>query len=255
MQDLIQIFISPAKKMQELDDSLAPTALPRFNTEALALAAALAEHELPELQKLYKCNESIAAQNFERLQHFKVDNLAVLPPALMAYQGIQYQYMSDKVLTTDDYAYLQEHLFILSGLYGLLRPLDGVRPYRLEMQAKFSFAGCKDLYAFWKEKVKAALTELQDKSGRELVFLDLASSEYSKVLPVDFKTVKVRFCVENKGKLAERGTLCKMARGAMVQYLARVKAESLDVLPYFAELDFKFAPEHSDDTLYTFVQQ
>lgn len=255
MQPLIQIFIAPAKKMQALDDSPAPAALPRFNEEAKALARALSKLSLTELMQLYKCSASIAAQNFERLQHFKADNLALLTPALFAYQGIQYQYMSARVLTSTDYAYLQQHLFILSGLYGLLRPMDGVSPYRLEMQAKFAFEGAQDLYAFWQDKVRTALCQLQQETGRELVLLDLASAEYSRVLPSDFTTIKVRFCVESKGKLVERGTLCKMARGAMVQYLARSQAESLEVLPHFAGLDFKYSPEHSSAELYTFIQQ
>ena len=94
-----------------------------------------------EAKALWKCNDKIAEQNFERFRY--MDLRKNLTPALIAYEGIQYQYMAPAVLEAEAVAYLQAHLRILSGFYGMLKPLDGVVPYRLEMQAKASVKGCK----------------------------------------------------------------------------------------------------------------
>ena len=95
-----------------------------------------------------------------------------LTPALFAYEGIQYQHMAPTVFTDAEYAYVQEHLRILSGFYGMLRPFDGIVPYRLEMQAKPEF--CGTLYRFWGQRLGTALSEQND------LVIDLASEEYSR---------------------------------------------------------------------------
>ena len=112
---------------------------------------------LPGGQKLWQCNDKIAELNFQRFS--RMDLTRNLTPALLSYEGIQYQYMAPQVFTEQEWAYAQEHLRILSGFYGVLRPLDGVVPYRLEMQAKTGRAqvpGCTlpgmppaSLYDFW----------------------------------------------------------------------------------------------------------
>ena len=143
----MRIIISPAKKMVEDTDSLPPQGLPRFLDRTERLLAALRAISPRELQKLWRCNDAIAAQNVERLAH--MDLRRRLTPAVLAYEGIQYQYMAPNVFETEQFAYIQEHLRILSGFYGVLRPFDGVTSYRLEMQARLSVDGYRDLYEFW----------------------------------------------------------------------------------------------------------
>lgn len=143
----MRILISPAKKMRVDTDSLAPAGLPAFLPETQRLLAALRAMTAPQLQALWKCNDSIAALNLERLTG--MDLHRQLTPAILSYEGIQYRYMAPGVLDRGALAYLQAHLRILSGFYGLLRPFDGVTPYRLEMAAPLSVDGRKDLYAFW----------------------------------------------------------------------------------------------------------
>ena len=143
----MQIIISPAKKMRTDTDSFIWKDLPVFLSRTEVIFTELKKLSYEELKALWKCNDKIAAQNVERLQ--TLDLHKALTPAVMAYEGIQYQYMAPGVFSQEELAYVQDHLRILSGFYGLLRPFDGVIPYRLEMQAKLSVDGFKDLYAYW----------------------------------------------------------------------------------------------------------
>ena len=147
----MRIIISPAKKMRVDTDSLPIQALPDFLPETERLLAVLRAMTPKELQALWKCNDSIAALNVERLA--AMDLRRCLTPAVLSYEGIQYQYMAPGVFETEQYDFIQEHLRIVSGFYGLLRPFDGVTPYRLEMQAKLAVDGSQDLYAFWGDKL------------------------------------------------------------------------------------------------------
>ena len=246
----MRIIISPAKKMKVDVDSFAPEGLPGFLPEAERLKAALQGMTPEALQALWLCNDAIARQNVERLE--AMDLRRRLTPAILSYQGIQYQYMAPGVFTEEQLQYIRERLRILSGFYGLLRPFDGVTPYRLEMQARFSVDGCRDLYAFWGGKLAERLAEETD------WVLNLASLEYSRaVTPGLPPSVPVITCVfgERKGeKVVEKGTLCKMARGQMVRWLAENRIEEPEAVRNFAELGYRFSPEHSGETTYTFIK-
>lgn len=125
--------------------------LPQFLGEAETLLYRLRQLDPAALQALWKCNDALARENIQRLQRMELYH--DLTPAILAYDGIQYRYLAPNVLEEGALAYLQAHLRILSGFYGLLRPLDGVTPYRLEMQAKLAVGEARDLYAFWGEKL------------------------------------------------------------------------------------------------------
>lgn len=153
----MHIIIAPAKKMVTDTDSFAVDSLPQFLEQTERLKAVLQVMSPKELQGLWKCNDAIAKQNVERLAH--MDLRRSLTPAIIAYEGIQYRYMAPGVMETAHLDYLREHLRILSGFYGLLRPFDGVTPYRLEMQARLAVDGCRDLYAFWGDKLARQLEE------------------------------------------------------------------------------------------------
>ena len=176
-----------------------------------------------------------------------------LTPALLAYEGIQYRYMAPGVFTREELNYVQTHVRILSGLYGLLRPFDGVIPYRLEMQAKLKVAQAKDLYDYWGG---ALARQLYDESG---CVINLASKEYSLCISRHQKPgTELITCVfgeEEDGRVVEKGTLCKMARGEMVRYLAQVQGEAPEALKGFSGLGYEFAPERSDDSNYVFLRR
>ena len=130
----MKIILSPAKKMNVVSDLLAPQGMPAFLDQTEEILAWLRTKSYGELKKLWGCNDKIAEQNMDRLRH--MDLHRNLTPAILSYEGIAYQYMAPSVFEDRQLEYVQEHLRILSAFYGVLKPADGVTPYRLEMQAK-----------------------------------------------------------------------------------------------------------------------
>lgn len=246
----MRIIISPAKKMNVDVDSFPTEGLPHFLDEAEQLKAALQGMPPKELQVLWKCNDAITKLNVERLR--AMDLYHRLTPAILAYEGIQYQYMAPGVFETGQLAYIQEHLYILSGFYGLLRPFDGVTPYRLEMQAKLLVNGKKGLYEFWGDKLARQLASETD------FVLNLASKEYSKAvephLPPSVRFLTCTFGELKGGKVVEKGTLCKMARGQMVRWLAENNITDPGDIRAFADLGYKFSPAHSTEHNDVFIK-
>lgn len=172
-----------------------------------------------------------------------------LTPAILSYEGIQYRYMAPGVMTAGQLEYLREHLRILSGFYGLLRPFDGVTPYRLEMQAKLSVDGAKDLYAFWGDSIAKQM------EGDWV--LNLASKEYSKAVTPYLPANSVLTCVFGEwlnGKVIEKGTMCKVARGQMVRWLAENNIESPEGIREFADLYYRFDTELSTENTFVFIK-
>lgn len=247
----MRIIISPAKKMRIDTDSFAPDGLPLFLDSAEILMQTLQSLSAGELQALWKCNDKIAAQNVERLRGMELRRS--LTPAVLAYEGIQYRYLAPGVLETGQLEYIREHLRILSGFYGLLRPFDGVVPYRLEMQAPLSVNGGVGLYRFWGGRLAQKLAE---ETG---CILNLASKEYSKAvepyLPPEVRFLTCIFGERKDGKIIEKGTLCKMARGQMVRWMAERQITSPEGISGFAELGYRFSPEDSNKKQYVFLKQ
>ena len=247
----MRIIIAPAKKMNTDLDSLPPEALPQFLKQTERLMSALQAMSSKELQTLWKSNDAIAGLNVERLRDMDLRHR--LTPAVLAYEVIQYRYMAPSVFEIDQFAYIQEHLRILSGFYGLLRPFDGVTPYRLEMQARLSVDGHKDLYDFWG-------TKLADQFASETDFvLNLASKEYSRAVEAHLPPA-VRFLTctfgELKGdRVVEKGTMCKMARGQMVRWLAENNVTAPADIKKFADLDYRFSSAHSTENNYVFIRE
>ena len=127
----MKIIISPAKKMNVDTDCLPIQGLPKFLPEAESLCEKIRGYTIEEQKALWKCNDKIARLNAER---FRDMNLKTgLTPAILSYEGLQYQHIAPQVFTEKELTYIQEHLCILSGFYGVLKPFDGVTPYRLEM--------------------------------------------------------------------------------------------------------------------------
>ena len=245
----MRIIISPAKKMKVDTDSFPCRDLPEFLSNTEEICRTLQGMSCEELKKLWKCNDQIAQLNVRRLQDMDLYNR--LTPAVLAYEGIQYQYMAPGVFTDQEFGYIQEHLRILSGLYGILRPFDGVTPYRLEMQAKLKIGACKDLYAYWGDRLAQTLC------AESNCILNLASREYSicvsKYLPDTARFITCVFGEENDGKVIEKGTMCKMARGEMVRFMAQYQIENPDQIKSFDRLNYRFDESRSDDSTYIFL--
>ena len=246
----MRFIIAPAKKMAADPDTLAPAGLPAFLDRAGRLKDWICSLTYAEQKTLWACSDMIARQNAERFAH--MDLHANLTPALLAYEGIQYTYMAPAVFEDGQIDYVQEHLRILSGFYGVLRPLDGVVPYRLEMQAKAQVDGYANLYDYW----GCALYEAVMDESRVLV--NLASKEYSKAVerylrPGDTYSTCVFGELEG-GKVRQKGVYAKMARGEMVRYLASVRAEEPEQLKGFDWSGYAFDEACSTERQYVFTR-
>ena len=247
----MRIILSPAKKMQHDENGPAYRDLPVFLSDAEKIKASLKEKSFSELKALWACNEKITAQNIERLS--SMDLREKLTPALLSYDGIAYQYMAPTVFETEMLSYVQEHLRILSGFYGIVRPMDGVTPYRLEMQAKLEIDGAKNLYDYWGDRL---YRELRDSSG---IIVNLASKEYSKCIekylqPGD-RYISCNFFEEQEGKLVQKGVYCKMARGEMVRFMAENRVEEPEGIKRFSVMGYRFFEDLSSEKEYIFVRK
>ena len=237
----MKIIISPAKKMNIDTDKLDYKDIPVFLDQTEYILSWLRDHSLSELQKLWGCNEKIAKQNYERIRN--MDLRSGLSPAIISYEGLAYQYMAPAVFEKSSIDYVQEHLRILSGFYGVLKPLDGVTPYRLEMQAKAAINSHKDLYDLWGKRL---YNEVRDETG---IIINLASKEYSKCVEKYLRPedtfITVTFGETANGKLVTKGTYAKMARGEMVRFMAENMIEDPNEIKNFDRLGYVFMDELS----------
>ncbi len=244
----MRILLSPAKKMNVDTDSLEAIGSPVFLNETKGILSWLQSKSKEELKKLWGCQDKIAEQNFQRLK--KMDLEKNVTPAILSYEGIAYQYMAPTVFEYEQLAYVQEHLRILSGYYGVLKPMDGVTPYRLEMQAKAQIGDSKNLYDFWGSRL---YEEVRDEEG---IIINLASKEYSKCiekyLTKEDTYITCTFGERVDGKFVQKGTYAKMARGEMVRFMAEKKIQEPEEMKLFNRLGYVYREEMSSTTEYVF---
>lgn len=267
LQKNMRIIISPAKRMQVKNDDIPWNKAPVFLHEAEQLLHRLRKYSEAELKKLYGANDSITHENFLRCQN--MDLTGNLTPALLAYVGIQYQYIAPQIFSKDEWHYVCRHLRILSGFYGILKADDGIVPYRLELQAKLGTAESSDLYGFWKDKIYKELIredrgvqtgepKAPDADGGCLI-LNLASKEYSKVIepylrPTD-EFVTCIFATEQDGRIKVKATMAKMARGEMVRYLAEKQGNNLEAVKSFDRLGYSYCGTRSTAKEFVFLKR
>jgi cytoplasmic iron level regulating protein YaaA (DUF328/UPF0246 family) len=213
-----------------------------------------------EQKALWKCNDKIAQQNAERFAG--MDLHRNLTPAILAYDGIQYTYMAPAVFEDGQYAYVQEHLRILSGFYGVVKPMEGVVPYRLEMQARAAVMGTRNLYEFWGDDLYREIMGGEGMDGESMdgnrVLINLASKEYSKCIekylrPGD-RFITCIFGELENGKVVQKGVYAKMARGEMVRYMASIDARRPEQIQGFDRSGYVFDPERSSEKEYCFIR-
>ena len=248
----MKVIISPAKKMNSVTDLLDWTDLPAFLPETEKLLAWLRGRSFEVLQSIWNCNDKIALLNYDRLQ--AMDLQAQLTPAVLAYEGLQYQHMAPQVMEYSQLDWLQAHLRILSGFYGLLRPLNGIVPYRLEMQARLPGFDTENLYDFWGRSLYDALAAEETDT-----ILNLASKEYSRCITryADSAGPRIITCVFGQltdGKVREKGTFAKMARGDMVRFLAAHNVQDAAGVKEYQGLGYCFCEDLSDEETYVFIK-
>lgn len=244
----MKIILSPAKKMNINTDILEPERLPTFIDKSAEILEWLKDKSENELKELWKCNDKIVEQNIKRLQDMNLYHR--LTPAILSYEGIAYQYMAPVVFEDGHFNYIQEHLRILSAFYGSLKPMDGVTPYRLEMQAKARIGNTKNLYEYWGELL---YKDVRDESG---IIINLASKEYSKCIEKYLSSedtyITITFCELSNGKLVTKGTYAKMARGEMVRFMAENGIKNPEEIKGFNRLGYVFRDDLSSETEYVF---
>lgn len=246
----MRIIISPAKKMITDTDAFIATSQSGFMDDTLKIYKELCKLSYDQLKTLWKCNDSIASLNYDRIKKMNLNRQ--LTPALLSYEGIQYQYMAPSIFEDGHFDYINTHLRILSGYYGMLRPFDGVTPYRLEMQAKLSVDGSKNLYDFWGSKLADHLQE------ETKTIINLASKEYSKCiskyLNKETRFITCEFSEIIGDKRVEKGTLCKMARGEMVRYMAEHHIQNPEDIKSFDRLNYAFSETYSSRDHFVFIK-
>ena len=247
----MKIIISPAKKMNRKEEEIDWLTRPLFYEEACCLREKMKAMDFGSLKTLWNCNDKITEENLERLRLYEMDKN--LTGAVIAYEGIQYQYMAPQVFTERQWEYIKGHLRILSGLYGLLGPQDGVIPYRLEMQAKLQIGEHKDLYSFWGDRLYRELTR------EDRTILNLASKEYSKAiekyLEKDVRYITCIFGEHIQGKIKVKATKAKMARGEMVRWLSENQIEEPEEIKNFHSLNYVFREEYSSEREFVFLEK
>ena len=247
----MKIILSPAKKMITDTDSIAPVGLPEFIDRTAEILSWLKSQSKEELKSIWQCKDKIAEQNFNRLENMDLYNM--LTPAVLSYEGIAFQYMAPSVFENRQFDYIQNHLRILSAFYGVLKPMDGVMPYRLEMQAKAEIEDTKNLYDYWGERLYRSVID------DDRVMINLASKEYSKCIEKYLsdkdKYITVTFCERSGDKLVTKGTYAKMARGEMVRYMAEKEIENPTDIQKFDRLGYTFRADLSSESGYIFERK
>ena len=208
-----------------------------------------------DLQELMAVSSNIAALNVNRYQSFKTPFTAKnAKQAILAFKGDVYGGIDIEHFTAEDFDYAQDHLRILSGLYGCLRPLDLIQPYRLEMKTKLKNPRGDNLYQFWGENITDSLNRALAQQ-QEPVLINLASNEYFKsVKPklLDGRLLNVNFKETRNGNTRVVAIFAKRARGMMADYIIRNRIESPAGIKKFRQQGYRFAAELSDDRQWTF---
>jgi len=255
------IFVlSPAKAL----DYESPLATPRFTQpeylgDAAELITALRELSHAQVAELMHLSDALAALNVARYAEWSQPfSPANARPAVLAFNGDVYDGLDARSLTEAQLDYAQAHLRILSGLYGLLRPLDLMQPYRLEMGTRFKNTRGKDLYAFWGMTQTDALNRLLDAerdAGREAVLVNLASEEYFKSVKaakLKGRLLDVAFEDWKGGRYKIISFYAKRARGLMARHAITHGVQELEALKAFDSDGYAFAAEASDDARWVF---
>jgi len=248
----MNVVISPAKKL-DFDHGLkVKCTKPVLAKKTSILLDELKKCNKTDIQKMMKLSDTLAQLNFDRYQDYEVteDKSA----AIYAFMGDTYKGLEAKEYSKEDLAYAQKHLQILSGLYGVLRPFDEMKPYRLEMGTRFGAQGAKNLYEFWGSDIVKQLNKLSKASGSQYL-INLASEEYFKSVKrdeLDNDIIDVKFLENKNGVYKTIGLMAKRARGMMASYIIRNRVEDLSQLKKFNIDGYKYSASESKKNLLVF---
>jgi cytoplasmic iron level regulating protein YaaA (DUF328/UPF0246 family) len=251
------VVISPAKKIIPENNSFGiKTTEFLFQRETKEILNVTKSMTISELQSLMGISDNLAKLNHERYQDFDIEhgeNKVV--QAIFTFRGDTYVGLNADKFTKDDITFAQKNLRILSGLYGILRPLDGMQPYRLEMGTKIGINGKTDLYDFWTESVTNKLKKELETNNKNLI--NLASEEYFKVIDqskLKSKVITPIFKTNKNGNLKTIGILSKRARGMMANFIIKNRIESPQYLKDFSNDGYSFQEKLSSENKLIFTR-
>jgi cytoplasmic iron level regulating protein YaaA (DUF328/UPF0246 family) len=250
------IVISPAKSFsKEVNAPALSYTQPGHLESSEKLIGKLRGLSKKKFAGLMNLSNDLAIMNMERHQNwqppFSIDNAA---PAIYAFRGEVYIGLDSKTMSNNDIIYAEDHMRILSGLYGCLRPLDLIQPYRLEMGTKLKYFRKNNLYQFWGDEITKNLNEILVK---ERVLVNLASTEYFKA--VDTKKIKGMIITPvfrdfSNGEYKSLMTYAKRARGLMSRYIIQERIEEPELLKSFNSGGYCYSPEMSDEGTWVFIR-
>ncbi len=247
------ILLSPTKTMIQpsVEFKSFENSKPYFKSKAELINSALRKINKEELQTLMKLSDNLADETYNNLHEWgNINNEKY--PAVLSYFGTAFKYLNAQNWSHDTAIYAQNHLMVLSGLYGLLKPYDMVEKYRLEMGLKFnSLAGFKNLYDFWKQDIINYLTEFK----ADKTIINLASNEYIKVVnkyQYFDKIINCTFLEDSNGKLKVIANHSKAARGSMANFILQNKITNPEQLKEYKELNYQYNSIKSDGLNFVF---
>lgn len=251
----MQILLANAKIMYEKAEK-APCSTPLFQSVTNVLAKEMARMDVEDLGKQLDCSKKIAAENWKRYQNF---GFAEKLPAIMAYNGQAYKHLKAHTLSEEALSYAQKHLWITCFLYGLLRPMDGIVPYRMEHCTTLEATHDKPINQFWKDKLTDVL--IDSVKADDGILIHLSTEEYEhlfdwKRVRNEVKVIQPLFYVEQEnGKLKVQAVWAKTCRGAMVRFILNNHITSPQELKAFSYEGFEYEAQLGEEAFPHFVRK
>ncbi len=266
-------IISPAKKLNfdidqnifksdELHLHLQNNTTPQFMPMARKLATMMRKKTTSEISNMMSISEELATLTFQRFKQFNKPNNASAP-AVMVFNGDTYIGLQARAMTQQDLAFASKHLLILSGLYGLLRPLDIIEAYRLEMGSKIDESYGSSLYQFWGNEIGNAIIKTLEQHTQPVV-LNLSSNEYFKVIENTLKQkaqkhhvqiINFKFLINDNDILKPPGFATKKARGQMARFVIQNRIDNPQDCKDFTDDGYQFEPALSQSNVMTFIRK
>lgn len=253
------LLLSPAKNLNFDDAPDAPAATkPVLSSHTTELAQTTQGLSAAKLKSLMKISDDLAKLNYERFQAFKTKGrLTGAKQAALAFNGDVYQGLDAASLSKDDFTFAQNHLRILSGLYGILRPLDAIQPYRLEMGSRLQNTRGKNLYEFWGDTIAKDINKTLRAQNSEFL-INLASKEYYSAVDksaLDATVITPNFKDEKDGKLRSLQFYAKRARGSMARLVIQNKITDPAALKKLNVDGYRFQKSLSSETEWLFTRK
>ena len=252
---MLLIILSPAKRLNFEKKVNIEKTIPFFLNESQDLINNLLSLKKSDISSLMKLSPSLSELNYNRYKKWDINhNNKNSYPAISCFEGDVYKNINIECMTSKKLNFLQKHVRILSGLYGLLKPFDLIQPYRLEMGTKLINSNGNNLYKFWGNKINEYL---KDDLNENTILVNLASNEYYKSINsknINNKIITPVFLDEKKGKFKVVSFFAKRARGSMVEYITKNKLDKIEKLRDFTGLGYTFDKSRSSESEYVYCR-